>query len=86
MISHSVYIRLIKSADLSMIRDEILNIMIAGRDTVSIHLLGKSHSTYFNACTRSVTDCGNLDVCHMDVVSASRCAPQTSRGDTVRGR
>ena len=73
-----VYIRLIRSADLSMIRDEILNIMIAGRDTVSVHLLGKLRSTYSNSCTCSVTDCRHLDICHLDVVSASRCALQTS--------
>jgi len=67
--------RFIRSTDLSVIKDEILNILVAGRDTVSAHLIGKSRSTYLSSCTRSATDCGNLDVCHLDVVSAPRCTP-----------
>jgi len=65
----------IRSTDLSVIKDEILNILVAGRDTVSVHPTGDSRSMYLNSCTRSVTDCRNLDVCHLDVVSAFRCAP-----------
>lgn len=65
----------IGSADLSVIKDEILNILVAGRDTVSAHLMGKSRSVYLNSCTRSVTDCRNLDICRLDVVSAPQCAP-----------
>lgn len=38
----------IDSSDLTVIRDEILNIMIAGRDTVSIRFLGKTHIAYSN--------------------------------------
>lgn len=44
-----MYPYLLISTDQTVIRDEILNIMIAGRDTVSIHLLGNLRIAYSNS-------------------------------------
>lgn len=71
------------SPDLTVIRDEILNIMIAGRDTVNIPWVNRTLHIQTNEFPSAI-DCRNTDICRLDVVGTPQRAPEASRGDSNR--